>query len=50
MFNIIITKNGEVLSDEEIKKLIIEKDDYYKIVNPIRKKINEMFSTNNKIK
>lgn len=38
---IVVDKNGNVLSDEDLKNKVIDNPKYYDIVLPIRKRINE---------
>lgn len=47
----VVDKHGNVLSDEDLKSKVIDKQEYYDIVLPIRKRINnEIFDklTNSK--
>ena len=37
---IVVDKYGKILSDEDLKNKVIDKQEYYDIVLPIRKKIN----------
>lgn len=39
---IVVDKNGNILTDEDLRKKLIEIQEYYDIVLPIRKRINEM--------
>lgn len=41
---IVVDRNGKVLSDEELKNKVINKQEYYDIVLPIRKRINDEFT------
>ena len=38
---VVIDKNGKVLSDDELKNKVIDSRNYYDLVLPIRKRINE---------
>lgn len=38
---VVVDKNGRILSDDELKHKIIDKQSYYDLVLPIRKRINE---------
>ena len=43
---VVVDKNGNILSDEDLKNKVIDNEKYYDIVLPIRKRINdEFFST-----
>lgn len=43
---VVVDKNGNILSDEDLKNKVIDNEKYYDIVFPIRKRINdEFFST-----
>ena len=37
----VVDKYGNVLSDEDLKNKVIDKQEYYDIVLPIRKRIND---------
>ena len=46
---VVVDKNGNILSDEDLKNKVIDSPRYYDIVLPIRKRINdELFSTRKK--
>ena len=46
---VVVDKNGNILSDEDLKNKVIDNEKYYDIVLPIRKRINdEFFSTRKK--
>lgn len=46
---VVVDKYGNILSDEDLKNKVIDKQEYYDIVLPIRKRINdEFFSTRKK--
>ena len=46
---VVVDKNGNILSDEDLKNKVIDNQKYYDIVLPIRKRINdELFSTRKK--
>lgn len=38
---IVVDKYGKILSDEELKNKVIDNPQYYDIVLPIRKRIND---------
>lgn len=40
---IVVDKYGKILSDEDLKNKVIDKQEYYDIVLPIRKRINDKF-------
>ena len=40
---VVVDKYGNVLSDEDLKNKVIDKQEYYEIVLPIRKRINDKF-------
>ena len=45
---IVVDKNGNVLSDENLVSKVIDNEAYYDIVLPIRKRLNdEIFRQNN---
>lgn len=39
----VVDKYGKVLSDKDLKNKVIDKQEYYDIMLPIRKRINDMF-------
>ena len=41
---IVVDKNGNILSDEDLRKIPIDIQAYYDVVIPSRKRINEMLS------
>lgn len=46
---VVVDKNGNILSDEDLKNKVIDNQKYYDVVLPIRKRINdELFSTRKK--
>ena len=40
---VVVDKNGNILSDEDLKNKVINNEKYYDIVLPIRKRINDEF-------
>ena len=42
---IVVDKNGKQLSKTELENKVIDVEEYYNIVLPIRKKINDKIST-----
>lgn len=38
---VVVDKNGNILSDEDLKNKVIDNQKYYDIVLPIRKRIND---------
>lgn len=45
---IVVDKNGNILSNEDLKNKVIDCQRYYDIVLPIRKRINDVFSDKKK--
>lgn len=41
---IVVDKYGKILSDEDLKNKVIDKQEYYDIVLPIRKRIKDKFA------
>lgn len=41
---IVFDKHGKILSDEDLKNKVIDKQEYYDIVLPIRNRINDGFA------
>ena len=41
---IVVDKYGKILSDEDLQNKVIDKQEYYDIVLPIRKRINDKFA------
>ena len=44
----VVDKYGNVLTDEDLKNKMIDKQEYYDIVLPIRKRINDMLKNQNR--
>ena len=40
---VVVDKYGHILSDEDLNNKVIDKQEYYDIVLPIRKRINDEF-------
>ena len=40
---VVVDKNGNILSDEDLKNKVIDNEKYYDIILPIRKRINDEF-------
>ena len=41
---IVVDKCGKILSDEDLQNKVIDKQEYYDIVLPIRNRINDKFA------
>ena len=40
---VVVDKHGNILSDEDLRNKVIDRQEYYDIVLPIRKRINNEF-------